>query len=106
VIFRFVNQQGGVPGAQASMIAYLNLVLTDWETVDLGTDYYFLLSDMFVPMDIASDPFSASTDFNSMLSTFQSVAPTIFTGPFNVATAWTNRFAGLGEAFFVFSLYG
>jgi hypothetical protein len=39
--FRFVNQQGGVPGAQASMIAYLNLVLTDWETVDLGTDYYF-----------------------------------------------------------------
>ena len=34
-----------------------------------------------------------------MLSTFQSVAPTIFTGPFNVATAWTNRFAGLGEAF-------
>jgi len=97
--FRFVNQQGGVPGAQASMIAYLNLVLTDWETIDLGSDYYFILSDMFVPMDIASDPFSASTDFNSMLSTFQSVAPTIFTGPFNVATAWTNRFAGLGEAF-------
>jgi PKD repeat protein len=91
--YSLVLQQGSVDAAETRIINILNLVNGFYSPAPLEIEYK--LSETFFSTATASDPWSTTTDANTLLTSFRTWGNGGgFKKPFDVATLWTKRDIG------------
>ncbi len=84
------NAYGSVAGVEAHNTAVLNNVQGNYDD-EFSDEIQFLIVEIFVPTTAAQDPFTSSTNPNTLLDDFTSWGPSGFSATHDIGALWTNR---------------